>query len=136
MTKTCRMSVRAAALALPAALLLVALPGCGPSIPTTYPVKGKVIWKGGKPVDDGRIEFQSLSEPSLKAVGEIERDGTFFLTTHLAGRKRVGAVAGEHRVLVEPDMGDEPALVVLLPNTYTVEPKENDFTIVISARRR
>jgi hypothetical protein len=124
--------VRAACLG--TALLVVV--GCGSGIPTTYAVKGKVVWKGGKPVDDGRIEFQSLSHDNLRAVGEIEKDGSFTLTTHRDGRTRPGAVAGEHRVLIEPDMDDEPALVVILPTPYSVEPRENEFEIVIDRPRR
>lgn len=118
------------------ALVLTLCGGCGSGIPTTYGVKGKVVWKGGKPVEDGRIEFQSLSHPNLKAVGEIERDGSFTLTTHKDGRTRQGAVEGEHRVLVEPDVDDEPALLIVLPKPYAVEPRENDFQIVIEKPRR
>jgi hypothetical protein len=137
MFESCRTPVRATVLTLGTVLLLAGGPGCGSGIPKTYPVKGKVVWKGGKPVDDGRIEFQSLSEPDLKAVGEIESDGTFSLTTFKEGKTREGAVAGQHKVVVEPDMGDgKPALVVTLPNPYTVEPKRNDFTIEIAPSRR
>ena len=32
------------------AVLTLALPGCGPRWPKTYPVEGKVIVKGGKPI--------------------------------------------------------------------------------------
>jgi hypothetical protein len=131
MLKDCPTSVRAAA------LLLLAIIGCGPTIPRTYPVKGKVVWKGGKPVNDGRIEFRSLADEELKAIGEIERDGTFTLVTHKGGRTRAGAVAGQHRVVVEPDLGPRaPPQVVTLPKPYTVEPRENDFTIEITPRRR
>jgi hypothetical protein len=119
------------------ALIGVWVSGCGSGIPTTYAVKGKVVWKGGKPVEDGRIEFQSLSNANLKAVGEIESDGSFTLTTHKDGRTRQGAVEGEHRVLVEPDVGDgEPALLIVLPKPYTVEPRENNFHIEIEKARR
>src|SRR5262245_6295390 len=95
MLTTCRTSVRAAALALGAALLLVSTPGCGKRIPKTYPVKGKVIHKGGRPVTYGRVELQSKSDPQLRAVGDIQTDGTFSLTTHLGGKSVAGAVEGE-----------------------------------------
>src|SRR5262245_34303698 len=123
MFETGRTAVRATALALGAALLLAGVPGCGSGIPKTFPVKGRVVWKGGKPVDDGRIEFRSLSEPDLTAVGEIGSDGTFTLTTFKEGKTREGAVAGQHKVIVEPDVPDgQRALVVVLPDPYTVEP--------------
>jgi hypothetical protein len=111
--------------------------GCGSGLPATFAVKGKVVWKGGKPVEDGRIEFQSLSHADLKAVGEIEQDGSFTLTTHKDGRTRQGAVAGEHRVLVEPDVGDdERPLLIVLPKPHVVEPRANDIQIVIEKPRR
>jgi hypothetical protein len=33
-------------------------------------------------------------------------------------------------------MDDEPALVVILPTPYSVEPRENEFEIVIDRPRR
>jgi len=128
-----RKPISAVALALGVALLFAGLPGCGSGIPKTYPVKGRVVWKGGKPVTYGRIEFQSVSQPTLTAVGRIESDGAFSLTTHKDGKTRPGAVAGQHRVLVEPAVGDS---VGFLPDPYTVEPRENDLTIEITPRRR
>jgi hypothetical protein len=137
MLKIWRTSVCAAALVLGAALLLATLPGCGSGIPTTYPVKGRVVWKGGKSVRYGRIEFHSLSDQGLKAIGALDEEGTFSLITHKEGKTRKGAVAGQHHVLVEPYMGPyAPPLVVPFPNPYTVEPKENDFTIEVTPRRR
>jgi hypothetical protein len=45
-----------------AALALGGVGGCGAGMPRTYPAKGKVVFKGGKPVTDGRIQFQSVSD--------------------------------------------------------------------------
>jgi hypothetical protein len=104
-------------------------------MPKTYPVNGKVVWQGGRPVTDGRIEFQSQSDSSLKAVGGIERDGSFVLTTYKEGKQRNGAVEGQHRVLVEPEWGGTSVLITL-PNPYTVEPHENTFTIEVRPPRR
>ncbi|HJZ55599.1 MAG TPA: hypothetical protein VKE74_11595 [Gemmataceae bacterium] len=108
--------------------------GCGSKIPKTYPVTGKVIWTGGKPVTDGRIEFRSLSDESLKAVGEIESDGSFSLTTHRDGEKQVGAVEGQHKVIVEPEWGDDK-LIFVLPSPYTVETRDNSFIIELRPPR-
>src|SRR5262245_57499198 len=121
--------------ALAAAVAWLGVAGCGSGIPKTYPVKGRVVWEGGKPVTDGRIEFQSLSDPSLRATGEIDDDGNFSLTTYRDGRERAGAVAGEHKVIVEPEWGDEK-LIIPLPNSYTVERKDNAFTIELRPPKR
>jgi hypothetical protein len=120
-------------LLLVAAIALVGIGGCGSSMPKTYPAKGKVVFKGGKPVTDGRIQFQSVSDPQIKAVGEIDKDGSFFLTTYVADRNVRGAPAGPYRVAVELE---RPTKVVALPDAYTVEPHGNDFTVVIERPRR
>src|SRR5262249_4640711 len=44
-----------------AAVTLVCVVGCDSGMPKTYPVKGKVVFAGGKSVTDGRIQFQSES---------------------------------------------------------------------------
>ena len=116
-----------------ASIVLVGISGCGSGMPKTYPAKGKVVFKGGKPVTDGRIQFQSVSDSQIKALGEINKDGSFSLTTYVADKNRRGAPAGPYRVAVELE---RPTKVVALPDTRTVEPHENDFTIVIERPRR
>ena len=120
-------------LQLVAIITLVGFGGCGSGMPRTYPAKGKVVFKGGKPVTDGRIQFQSVSDPQIKALGEIDKDGSFFLTTYVADKNVRGAPAGPYRVAVELE---RPTKVVALPDAHTVEPQENDFTIVIEKPRR
>ena len=116
-----------------AAIVLVAIAGCGPGLSRTYPVKGKVVFKGGKPVTDGRIQFQSAADPQHKALSDIDQDGSFSLTTYVGAKKVGGAPEGSYHVVVELE---RPAGLVALPTPYTVEPRENDFTIVIEKRRR
>jgi hypothetical protein len=116
-----------------AAIVLIAIAGCGPGLPKTYPVKGKVVFKGGKPVRDGRIQFQSSADPQNRALGDLDRDGSFSLTTYVGAKKVSGAPAGTYNVVVELE---RPAALVALPTPYTVESRENDFTIVIEKRRR
>ena len=101
----------------------------------TYPVKGKVVFKDGRPVTGGgRIEFQSASDSQVKATGWIDmKDGSFSLTTFKDGKKIEGAVEGPHRVVVDLH---NPVAVIELPNVYTVEPRENDFTIEVPKPRR
>jgi hypothetical protein len=112
--------------------LTVLLAGCGTNIPTTYPVTGKVVYKKGKPVTYGRVEFQSKSHPELRATGRIQPDGTFALTTTLGGESAAGAVAGEHKVLIELE---SRSVLVILPTPYTVKPEKNEVTFEIPPRR-
>ncbi len=106
--------------------------GCGPGV-KTFPVKGKVVFKGGKPVTDGRVQFQSTTDPQLKALGEIGSDGSFTLSTYVDGKVAPGAAPGPHKVTVELE---RPAAVVVLPASFTVKPEDNDFKIEIPPRRR
>jgi hypothetical protein len=124
-------------LVLMAALTLMATEGCRPAMPRTYPVKGRVVWKGGKAVRWGRIEFQSLTDSSVRATGWLGEDGTFALTTHREGRKAPGAIEGTHKVVIETSPVEErPPLVIEVETPYAVRSAENDFTIEIQLRRR
>jgi hypothetical protein len=116
-----------------AAIVLVGIVGCGSGMPKTYPVKGKVVFKGGKPVTDGRIQFQRPADAQIKALGDIDQDGSFSLTTYVGAKKVPGAPVGPYSVVVELE---RPTKVVALPSTFTVEPRENDFTIAIERPRR
>jgi hypothetical protein len=116
-----------------AAVVLAGIAGCGWGMPKTYPVKGKVVFQGGKPVTDGKVQFQSETDPQFKALGDIDRDGSFSLMTYVEAKHARGAPAGTYRVVVELE---RPAKAIALPSTYTVEPRENDFTIVIETPRR
>jgi hypothetical protein len=131
-TISTRCSLRAAVLAV-VVLLAVTVAGCGKGIPRTYPVKGKVVHKGGKPVTYGRVEFQSKAHPELRAAGGIQTDGTFILTTYLEGKSAPGAVEGEHTVLIELE---SRSALVTLPAPYTVKPGDNDVTFEIPPPRR
>ncbi|MFN3190559.1 MAG: hypothetical protein ACE361_08550 [Aureliella sp.] len=75
--------------------LLLALAGCSGKL-RTYPVEGKVQFEGGRPVVVGIVELQSI-EHKINARGDINRDGTFTLTTFEPGD---GAVAGKHKCVV------------------------------------
>lgn len=69
--------------------------GCSDQL-ETYPITGKVQFENGNPVVVGNVEFQSI-EHKINARGEIQRDGTFQLTTF---NDNDGAVAGEHKCVV------------------------------------
>jgi hypothetical protein len=80
-------------------ILTVLLPsGCGSGRVKVYPVKGKVLLKEtNKPLTRGQIRFAMMGNPRLKAYGDIEPDGTFFMSTYDAAD---GAAAGEHKVCI------------------------------------
>jgi hypothetical protein len=80
--------------------------------PKTVPVRGKVVFtKGGdvKTLFDrqARIEFDSVDQPGVRAVGQIEEDGGFKVATVVEGGGSVGAVPGKHRVRFLLDERDE-----------------------------
>ena len=126
----------------PGALLTLALAallssvGCsgGPSepLPATFPVTGKVVFKEGEPCTGGAIQFQSEVDPAITALGEIEPDGSFSLFTHLDGNRLPGAIEGPHEVTVMPPSSEsQMAMPITLAAPYSVQPKENDFTVTI-----
>jgi hypothetical protein len=119
--------------ALFAAILLGPLVGCGSDLPPTYPVTGKVVFKNGKAVNDGRIQFQATFDPELVATGDIAPDGSFSLTTFKRGKQRPGAAEGQHKVTVELE---RPSRIEPLAETYTVKAQDNAFTIVVPQRKR
>ena len=81
--------------------------GCGgtssSAVMATYPVKGRVTYKG-KPLTKGSIQFEP-TDSGRGASGEIKPDGTFVLTTYKEGD---GAVPGMHRVSVSTAKGVVP----------------------------
>ncbi|MCI0462758.1 MAG: hypothetical protein L0Z62_37905 [Gemmataceae bacterium] len=120
-------------------LALCSFVGCGPQMPKTYPAKGKVVMKGGKPWTGGEtwITFQLKSDPSLVARGPVEKDGSFTLSTEMFGKQKPGAVEGEHTVMVDPPPPPGEALPIIstpyvMTKTYKVEPRDNnEFTIEV-----
>jgi hypothetical protein len=108
--------------------------GCGTSggtlPPTTYPVSGKVFYKGGEPVSGGVIQFQSESDPSLTHLGDIGPDGTFELITLFQNERLHGTTVGHYHVTVIPRMSaNKPVPILQLPRSYTVAAEDNFFSI-------
>lgn len=77
----------------------------GPSRVTVYPVRGKVLDRGGQPLRGGHIYLVS-SEGALTPEGPIGPDGTFSVATANSGE---GAPVGDYKVRIEPS--DARALV-------------------------
>src|SRR5262249_14406178 len=91
---------------------LIALTGCSaPNFPKTYPISGTVLLPNGRPLESGKVEFESLSDAELRGLGDIEKDGTFarVYTYRSSGREVAGLIAGEHRVRIEVPARDEEA---------------------------
>lgn len=78
------------------ALGLLMLAGCSDGIPQRYPINGTVKFADGSPVKTGTIELGGNGS-RWTASGEIQRDGSFVLTTV---KKGDGAVPGEYRAVI------------------------------------
>lgn len=88
-------------------LLLMALlfgaAGCGnSSLPKTYPVSGSVVYQGGQPMKGGFIQFNSVADPLLRVMGDIQPDGSYSLRTVKENDQATGAPRGEYQVVVTP----------------------------------
>lgn len=96
--------MRSLVVAIVASGMLAAL-GCQRTvvyIPQTQEMTGYVSFKDGKPVTGGAVEFRNLRDPSIRAVGNIERDGSFQLKTLAADQRLNGIPPGRYEVLVAP----------------------------------
>jgi len=130
---------------------IVLLPGCGGGVPKTYPVKGKVVFKGKGNINllkGAFVQFQAVSDSSLLAAGEIEDDYTFTLGTFNKGKKGLpGAVEGIHRARIAfateiDEENEKPGRGIVHPRfldfnksglQYTVIPgNDNHFTVEVS----
>jgi hypothetical protein len=88
--------------------------GCGessPRIPKTYPVQGKVTYKGQRLIR-GTIVFEPEGA-GKEGRAEIQPDGTYVLSTY---REKDGAVPGTHRVSINGATGK--AKSTLIPPHY------------------
>lgn len=108
--------------------------GGGSSLPPTYPATGTVVFKGGKSVTGGAIQFTPINDSSYTVSGDVQNDGSFTLATTKGKDRAPGAPEGEYRVTVllplPPDQKGIPSVV--LPKTYRIEAKDNTFAFEIS----
>jgi hypothetical protein len=89
-----------------AACVLLGLLGCGGDGPVTHAVSGKVEVSGGdvKDLAGGYVEAALTTDPTLRASGEIQEDGSFILETLHNGVTLRGAREGTYQVrLILPD---------------------------------
>jgi len=112
--------------------------GCGPQIPPCFKVTGKVV--SNKPLSEGSsITFISTKDPEQRATGFIGSDGTFSLTTRMLGDNKEGAPEGEYTIFVDDpasNVGQDGQLqmkpILSKQEKYTVEAKDNNFTVEIT----
>ena len=139
MTARCQPFYQGTAVLTLLAFVASGLAGCGgsekASPPTTYQATGTVLSADGQPVSGGMIEFRSTEGKPVSAIGQIQPDGSFSLSTLVDSTKVPGAVAGRHQVIVmpsPPDTGDiQPiAQPVVVPTLCEVTPDgANQFTV-------
>lgn len=110
-----------------AALTLGTTIGCGPSGPQLFPVEGQVVLSGG---DVGTLAGHSVelaldSDPTKRAFGTIEADGSFSLESLYAGSLRAGAFPGRYRgrIVLSDDDSDlrRKALEAISPSLLQFE---------------
>jgi hypothetical protein len=111
----------------------------GVVLPTTYPATGTVVYKGGQPMTSGSVQFNSDSDPLLRVMGTIEKDGQFKLTTVKDNAKADGAPEGVYRVFVllapvsdardKVPEGHKGMLPIVLPDPFKLGPQENTIKI-------
>jgi len=121
MSNPCRIALWFPAWHLLAAMAVAALgSGCS-SGPQIHPLRGKVVFKGGKPLTGGSIAFESVAgDPPWRAGAEIGPDGTFTDVSTLGPKGEVlnGIVVGGHRVKIEFGRGGEDAPGIQVPARY------------------
>ena len=96
------------------------LAGCAESI-KTFPVTGKVIYKGDDQPFKGVIYFEAVKPPHTRSMAATNADGTFSLSTVREGG---GAVEGEQVVRIDVDQTDESQV---RDKGKNIHPKYLDF---------
>jgi hypothetical protein len=111
---------------------LLCLVGC--SEPKFYPARGKIIVFGVGPLKEGEIRFRPKSRPSLVATGQIQKDGTFSVSTPGHGE---GVQEGDCQVaiVIDPATGKRPIAERYADfNTsdlnYTIVAREENYFIL------
>ncbi len=95
---------------------MVACAGCGPDLPETASVSGRITYQG-KPVGEGVIVFHP--EKGRAATAVIAEDGSYSLTCF---NREDGALLGRHRVTIESRRITDPVTSPNFnPNTMSGE---------------
>jgi hypothetical protein len=101
--------------------------GGGPKAPfETSPVNGKVAFKDNKGrinrLERGKVWFRSKADPKVEAVGTIDGEGAFTLSTLTSERAWPGVPAGQYKVRLEVPLDDDRN-----PQTDIVHAKYLDY---------
>jgi hypothetical protein len=114
--------------------LAIALLNAGCNQPKFYPVRGKIIIFAVGPLSQGEIRFRPVARPNLVASGQIQKDGTFSVSTPGHGE---GVLEGDCQVaiIVESAGGKRPIAerygdYSTSGLTFTVAPREENFFIL------
>jgi hypothetical protein len=123
---------------IPTALLLITqgviASFCGCSQPKFYPVRGKIIIFAVGPLTEGEIHFRPLSRPSLVATGQIQKDGTFSMSTPGKGE---GVLEGDCQVEIIVNPANGKKLIAERYGSYstsglsyTITPRDENYFIL------
>jgi hypothetical protein len=104
--------------------VILVLAGCGPksmpAIDKQYPVRGKIVFAGGQPLQGGQVYFYPVGESTARktpAYGFPGKDGSFQLT---AFKLNDGLAPGRYKVVIAPKEEGEPrgSNAASIPKTY------------------
>lgn len=140
---------------LTACILFSGTAGCGGKAETpkapfdTSPVEGKVAFKGGKGrinlLERGKVWFKSNKDPTVEAVGTIDSEGAFTMSTLTSDRAWPGVPPGQYKVRLEVPLDDdrEPQTNIVQAKYLDYDksgltvsvPVPSDFTIIVERPR-
>lgn len=123
-----------------AALVLAAV-GCESDKLKTYPVTGRVVYKGSGEaavkLAGGSVYLESVADPkNVQATGQIEEGGVFALGSVVHGKSVEDVLPGEYRVRVRPPTNDNtkrPARGLIDPRYQTFDKSGIRLTIAAGA---
>jgi hypothetical protein len=124
------------------AVVVLAFTGCSKKpdrqTPQTFPVTGQVISHDDRLPVGGCVEFKpGQNEFEFTAMGVIDAEGNFSLRIPYVDRVLSGATEGPHSVRVMLPIGKSGGGggVVPIEGSFTVQPRENYFTINMPKKR-
>jgi hypothetical protein len=112
-----------------AGLLLVAA-GCTgkalPAVPKPFPVRGKVLLAGDRPLTGGVVTFRPVGDQSdgrYQGWGFVKPDGTFEVAAFSDATKGGGVAPGKYKIVMSTREEGEPrgSNAHLIPKQYTEE---------------
>jgi hypothetical protein len=103
----------------------------------TFPVRGKVTGRDGKPLPGGAVQLHSGGDPTLIVAGTIGPDGEYELFTTVNNQRVPGVPAATYRVTILPMMdASQSAIPMEWPKPVTIASGENrlDFSLARPGR--